>query len=75
MMIDHNLPRTEWHANNRRRRCPRCHAFSRLTHSILDPLHGNVVRLYHCPACGEHLWDDGSKFLAESATALGSFAE
>jgi hypothetical protein len=67
--------RVEWHAISRRRRCPRCHGVSRLTHSILDPRHGNTVRLYHCAVCGEHLWDDGSKFLTGSAAALTSFAE
>jgi hypothetical protein len=71
MMTDPD-PRNEWHnANSRRRRCPRCRAFSRLTHSILDPRHGNVVRLYHCAACGEHLWDDGSKFLAAGVGTAG----
>jgi len=75
MMTDSDLSRTEWHTNHPRRRCPRCRAFSRLTHSILDPRHGNVVRLYHCAVCAEHFWDDGSKFLAQGATALGSFAE
>jgi uncharacterized protein with PIN domain len=59
------------HTDSRRRRCPRCRAFSRLTHSILDPRHGNVVRLYHCAACGEHLWDDGSKFLAAGVAMVG----
>ena len=74
--MDSDLSRLEWHTtNHRRRRCPRCRAFSRLTHSILDSQHGNVVRLYHCAGCGKHLWDDGSKFLAESATELGSFTE
>jgi hypothetical protein len=47
-MSDPDLSRSEWqHTSSRRRRCPRCHAFSRLTHSILDPRHGNVIRLYH----------------------------
>jgi hypothetical protein len=68
-MTNPNPSRNECHTNSRRRRCPRCRAFSRLTHSILDPRHGNVVRLYHCAACGEHLWDDGSKFLAASVMA------
>jgi hypothetical protein len=74
-MTGPNLSRVEDHANCRRRRCPRCRAISRLTHSILDPRHGNVVRLYHCAACGNHLWDDGSKFLAEAATETGMFTE
>jgi DNA-directed RNA polymerase subunit RPC12/RpoP len=74
-MMDPNLSRIDYHANYRRRRCPRCRGISRLTHSILDPRHGNTVRLYHCAACGKHLWDDGSKFLAESVAALGSYAE
>jgi uncharacterized Zn finger protein len=70
-MTDPDLLRNDWHTNSRRRRCPQCRAFSRLTHSILDSRHGNVVRLYHCAACGEHLWDDGSKFLAAGGGAVG----
>jgi formate dehydrogenase maturation protein FdhE len=74
-MTDTDLSATEWHATNRRRRCPKCRSFSPLTHSILDPRHGNVVRLYHCADCGNHLWDDGSKFLADAATGIGMFTE
>jgi DNA-directed RNA polymerase subunit RPC12/RpoP len=74
-MTDPHQSRNEWHPNGRRRRCPRCRGFSRLTHSILDSRHGNVVRLYHCAACGEHLWDDGSKFLAEAATGISAGGE
>ena len=74
-MIDPDLSRLDCHAQHRRRRCPRCRLFSRLTHSRLDPQHGNTVHLYHCAACGMHLWDDGSKFLADSVTTLGAFAE
>jgi len=74
-MTNPNPSQLEWHTNHRRRRCPRCRGFSHLVHSILDSRHGNVVRLYHCAGCGKHLWDDGSKFLAESAAEFGSFAE
>lgn len=74
-MTDPAPSRIDCHANNRRRRCPRCRSFSQLTHSILDSRHGNVVRLYHCAGCGNHLWDDGSKFLAEAAAETGMFTE
>ena len=74
-MTNPDLSRTDWHTNSRRRRCPRCRAFSRLTHSILDSRQGNVVRLYHCAECGQHLWDDGSKLLAEAASAVGMFQD
>ena len=74
-MTDTDLSSIDSYAHQRRRRCPRCRSFSQLTHAILDSRHGNVVRLYHCAGCGEHLWDDGSKFLAEAAAATGMFAE
>ncbi len=74
-MTDPQLSRHEWHATGRRRRCPRCRGFSCLTHSILDSRHGNVVRLYHCGACGEHLWDDGSRCLPEAATGVSAAGE
>jgi DNA-directed RNA polymerase subunit RPC12/RpoP len=47
------------------RRCPTCAAGVHLTLSFLDPRRGKTVRLYHCAACGERLWDDGSIRLAE----------
>jgi hypothetical protein len=45
-------------AENQQRRCPKCTAFSRFAHSILDSQRGITFRLYKCIACGEHLWDD-----------------
>ena len=65
-MTDHELPPIE-----NRPRCPRCMAFSRLTHSILDSRHGYTVRLFRCGACGEYLWDDGPSLLAKGHRDLG----
>jgi len=52
--MDHEASPTE----NQQRRCPKCTAFSRFAHSILDSRRGITLRLYKCIACGEHLWDD-----------------
>jgi hypothetical protein len=40
------------------RRCPKCAAPTRLTHTILDSRRGSTVRLFRCAACGDRLWDD-----------------
>lgn len=50
-------------AYNGRRRCPHCTALSRLTHSLLDPRHGNTVHVYQCVACGKRVWDEGPKMV------------
>jgi hypothetical protein len=47
-----------------RRRCPNCTALSRLTHSLLDSRHGNMIRVYQCIACGKRIWDEGPQLLA-----------
>jgi hypothetical protein len=61
-MTDHEPSPIE----SRQLRCPRCSAFSRLTHSILDSRHGYTVHLFQCCACGQRLWEDGSTMLTES---------
>jgi len=61
-MMNQDTPLDAWQINLLRR-CPSCSACARLTHSFLDPRRGNTVRLYHCAACGERLWDDGSRLL------------
>ena len=64
-MTEHDLARIEPLAQILRRRCRKCTAFCRLTHSILDSRRGNTVRVYHCAACGERMWDDGYRSFAE----------
>jgi hypothetical protein len=62
--MDHEASPTE----NQQRRCPKCTAFSRFAHSILDSRRGITLRLYKCIACGEHLWDDDSNFFSKIST-------
>jgi uncharacterized protein YlaI len=50
---------------SQRRRCPTCNACASLTHCFLDSRRGKTIRLYQCAECGERLWDDGSRLLAE----------
>jgi hypothetical protein len=59
---------TEHEVDDQQRRCPKCTAFSRFAHSILDSRRGITFRLYKCIACGEHLWDDDCNSLSKTST-------
>jgi uncharacterized protein with PIN domain len=74
-MTNHDATLVEPQMKQPQRRCPRCAACSRLTHSILDPRRGKTVRLYRCAGCGECLWDDGSTLCGEGFNDLGMFGE
>lgn len=57
-MTENNNFAYESYAYNRRPRCPHCRAVSRLTHSLLDSRHGDMVHVYQCLACGRRIWDE-----------------
>ena len=73
--MNHDVLPIEPQMKHWQRRCPRCTASSRLTHSILDPQHGKTFQLYQCAHCGACRWEDCSTLVAEGFNDLGTFSE